>query len=193
MATENQGFCTVVPPTGTRRMHKQNWCRRSPREIDPKPDGYLFAPPAQFPSVCWMFCDLGNWDRGHVVSAIFRFQERATGKPEVRDRRPSVGAPDGAFGSAALGDTTSPFGKTLFHYKIFSESDLRFVHFVRQSIKHRNPQLWDGRDGSYRYSNLWKCRPRDRDTIPFPVPHAPKEHHSPENVQHILNFDGSQA
>ncbi|GBP98465.1 hypothetical protein EVAR_59891_1 [Eumeta japonica] len=36
MATENSGFCTVVPPTGTRRMHNKNWVSQISPETDPK-------------------------------------------------------------------------------------------------------------------------------------------------------------
>ncbi|GBP97438.1 hypothetical protein EVAR_61145_1 [Eumeta japonica] len=47
MATENSGFCTVVPPTGTRRMHKQKLgVADLPRDRPPKRSarhGYLFA------------------------------------------------------------------------------------------------------------------------------------------------------
>ncbi|GBP21031.1 hypothetical protein EVAR_11062_1 [Eumeta japonica] len=91
-----RGFCTVVPPTGTRRMHKQNWVSQiSPARQTPKRSarhGYLFALSG---AVSERMLDVLRprelGPRGHVVFTIFPIsQERATGKiPKSADRRPS--------------------------------------------------------------------------------------------------------
>ncbi|GBP72809.1 hypothetical protein EVAR_40310_1 [Eumeta japonica] len=94
-----RGFCTVVPPTGTRRMHKQKLgVADLPREIDPQkgqPDTAICSPSPGAVSERMLDVlrprELGP--RGHVVFTIFPIsQERATGKiPKSADRRPSVG------------------------------------------------------------------------------------------------------
>ncbi|GBP97960.1 hypothetical protein EVAR_82194_1 [Eumeta japonica] len=68
-------------------------CRRSPLRQTPKgqPDTAICSPSrAQFASVCWMFCDLGNWD---LVATWFHnfpdFSGTGHGKnPEVSRQAP---------------------------------------------------------------------------------------------------------